>query len=129
MILQFLISVIIICPVLLLFIVYYFCRKRKMRESKAFGWASDVTTFILFFSVPLLISSLWQLNISIYIICFAIIIAMIFTYFDWKKKKEIEILPLLKKIWRFFFLFLMICYIIIWIIGMLHYIIVYVFYT
>ncbi len=128
-ILLYLISFIILFPILLLIVIYLICRKRQLSEVKSFGFAADATTFVLFFSVPLFISSLWNVNVSVFVICIAIIIAMVFTYIDWKRKKEIEILPLMKKIWRFYFILLMIIYILIWIIGMLHKIVTYVFYS
>ncbi|ACA39029.1 conserved hypothetical protein [Lysinibacillus sphaericus C3-41] len=45
--------------------------------------------------------------------------AMIFTYIDWRTKKEIEVKPLLKKIWRFLFLLLSTAYAVICIIGVI----------
>lgn len=128
-ILLYLVSFIIIFPILLLLFIYFICRKKKKSEVKSFGLAADVTTFVLFLSVPLFISSLWNINLSVWIISAAIIIAIIFTYIDWKSKKEIEILPLVKKIWRFYFIVLMVAYILIWFVGMLHKIITYVFFS
>jgi len=126
-ILLYLISFIILFPIILLIGIYVICRKSKVTKTKSFGYAADATTFVLFFSVPLSISSLWHVNISTYIICSAIVIAIIFTFIDWKSKKEIEILPLIKKIWRFIFLLLLIIYILIWIVGLIHKIVTYVF--
>ncbi len=128
-ILLYLVSFIIIFPILLLLFIYFICRKKKKSEVKSFGLAADVTTFVLFLSVPLFISSLWNINLSVWIISAAIIIAIIFTYIDWKSKKEIEILPLVKKVWRFYFIVLMVAYILIWFVGMLHKIITYVFFS
>ncbi|UZN00333.1 DUF3397 family protein [Lysinibacillus sp. MHQ-1] len=45
-------------------IVYLISRKVKIRGTHAFGAASDVTTFCLFFSVPLGIGVLWQINVG-----------------------------------------------------------------
>ena len=123
---QYVISTIILFPIILFFITYFICRKRKKNKAKAIGYSSDCTTFILFFSVPLSIKSLWEVNLGILIISIAIIIAMIFTYIDWKTKKEIEVLPLFKKVWRLYFIILTICYFIIWIVGLVQSIINYV---
>lgn len=123
----YLISFIILFPILLLIGIYTICRKRKVSEVKSFGFAADATTIVLFFSIPLFISSLWNVNISAYIICFAIMIAIIFTYIDWKTQKEIEILRLMKKVWRFLFIVLMTTYILIWIVGMTQQVVTFVF--
>ena len=89
--------------------------------------ASDVTTIVLFFSVPLSISSLWDKNYNILIFIIAIIIAIIFTYIDWRTKKEIEVLRLIKKTWRLYFILLTIAFVAIWIVGLIQSIIEYAF--
>lgn len=108
------------------FITYGICRKRTKNKAKSIGYAADVTTFILFFSVPLSIVSLWEMNNEVSVFIIAIFIAIIFTYIDWRTKKEIEIYPLLKKIWRMYFILLTIAYLIIWIVGVIQSIIEYV---
>lgn len=128
-ILLYVISFIILFPIILFAGIYFICRKGKLRKVKSFGLASDATTFVLFFSVPLFINSLWNVKIGVYVISIAILIAIIFTYIDWKTKKEIEILPLLKKIWRVLFLILMILYILIWIVGIFYKIVTYIFFS
>nr|WP_106784034.1 DUF3397 domain-containing protein [Lysinibacillus timonensis] len=125
--LQYIISTVILFPILLFFLTYYLCRKRKISEVKSIGLAADATTFILFFSVPLMITSLWDIHLSGLIICLALVIAMVFTFIDWRTKKEIEIVPLLKKTWRVYFILLFILYILIWIFGIIHRVIVYVY--
>ena len=118
-IIHFLLSVIIFFPMLVFIVTYIIC-KRKVSAVRAFGIASDQTTFWLFFSVPLAISSLWSVNTGMICISIAIIIAMIVTYIDWRTKKEIEIKPLLRKVWRLYFLMLATSYTVVWIIGIIH---------
>ncbi|MGE7693376.1 DUF3397 domain-containing protein [Lysinibacillus sp. NPDC094177] len=113
------ISIIIFCPILLFVIVYLIGRKVKIRGTHAFGVASDVTTLCLFFSVPLAINVLWKVNVSALLVTLAIMMAMVFTYIDWRTKKEIEVKSLLKKIWRFLFLVLSAAYIVICIVGVI----------
>ena len=117
--LHILISIIIFCPVLIFLIIFFIGRKIKIKGTHAFGIASDVTTFFLFFSVPLAIGAVWQLNVGIVLVISAIIMAMIFTYVEWRTKKEIEVRALLRKIWRFLFLLLSAAYIIICIVGII----------
>ncbi|MFJ3387111.1 MULTISPECIES: DUF3397 domain-containing protein [unclassified Lysinibacillus] len=123
--LHIVISIIIFCPILLFVIVYLISRKVKIRGTHAFGVASDVTTVCLFFSVPLVISVLWNIDVSALLVTFAIMMAMIFTYIDWRTKKEIEVKLLLRKIWRFQFLVLSTAYIVICIVGVIRSVIEY----
>ncbi|MGG2053408.1 DUF3397 domain-containing protein [Lysinibacillus pakistanensis] len=123
--LHIVISVIIFCPILLFMIVYLIGRKVKIRGTHAFGAASDVTTFCLFFSVPLAIGVLWSVNVGVLLVMLALTMAMIFTYIDWRTKKEIEVKPLLKKIWRFQFLVLSTAYIVICVVGIIQSVIEY----
>jgi len=118
-ILHIVISVIIFCPVLLFVIVYAVSRKVNIRGTHAFGAASDVTTFWLFFSVPLAIGALWGVNVGALLVMLAIVLAIVFTYVDWRTKKEIEVKPLLRKIWRFLFLVLSTAYLLICLVGMI----------
>ncbi|WP_217580559.1 DUF3397 domain-containing protein [Lysinibacillus sp. GbtcB16] len=117
--LHIIVSIVIFCPIVLFIIVYLISRKVKIRGTHAFGVASDVTTFCLFFSVPLGIGVLWQVNAGVLLVILAIMMAMIFTYIEWRTKKEIEVKPLLKKIWRFLFLLLSTAYVVICIIGVI----------
>lgn len=115
------ISAIIFCPIIL-FIVTYILLRNRMSSVARFGVAADLTTFILFFSVPLSISSLWGMQYSGIVFVVALFIAIIFTYIDWKSKKEIELLPLFKKIWRVLFILLSVTYFFVWLIGIVQHI-------
>ena len=106
-------------------IVYLISRKVKFRGTHAFGAASDVTTLCLFFSVPLAVDVLWNINVSALLVTLAIMMAMVFTYIDWRTKKEIEVKSLLRKIWRFQFLVLSTAYIVVCIIGVIQSVIEY----
>ncbi|WP_197141757.1 DUF3397 domain-containing protein [Lysinibacillus sphaericus] len=123
--LHIMISVIIFCPILLFMIVYLVGRKVKIRGTHAFGVASDVTTLCLFFSVPLAIRVLWNVDVSALLVTLTVVMAIIFTYIDWRTKKEIEVKPLLRKIWRFQFLVLSAAYIVICLVGVIRSVIEY----
>ena len=109
----------IFCPVLIFLIIFFIGRKINIKGTHAFGAASDVTTFCLFFSVPLAIGAVWQINVGIFLVIVAIFMAMIFTYVEWRTKKEIEVMALLRKVWRFLFLLLSASYIIICVVGII----------
>lgn len=115
---EYLISTIILIPLIPFLITFVICRKRRKTNAKSFGIAADITTFILFFSVSLSISGLWGMSYSVIIFVLALFIAMLYTYKDWRNKKEIEIFPLFKKIWRSYFIILTVAYIVIWVVGL-----------
>lgn len=117
---QFLLALLIICPILAFIIVLFVCRRLRMVKHKAIGLAADVTTCILFLSIPIAVRGLWELSIFIPTVMFALVVAIIFTYIEWRTKKEIEVKPLLRKIWRIYFLLLSIVYCIIWAVGLTH---------
>lgn len=117
--LHIIISIIIFCPLVLFIIVYLISRKVNIRGTHAFGAASDVTTFWLFFSVPLAIGVLWGVNIGALLVMLAIMLAMVFTYIEWRTKKELEVKPLLRKIWRFLFLVLSSAYFLVCLVGLI----------
>lgn len=109
---------ILICPLIALVLTYIICRKMRIKKMYAVGFSADVTTFILFFSVPLAFKSIWGMSFSLYIIIIALLIAITLTYIDWRTKKEIDVPLLLKKIWRIYFILLSILYISAWLIGL-----------
>lgn len=109
---------ILICPLIALILTYIICRRMRIKKMYAVGFAADVTTFVLFFSVPLAFKSIWGMSFSLYIIIIALLIAITLTYIDWRTKKEIDVPLLLKKIWRIYFILLSILYISAWLIGL-----------
>ncbi len=111
-------GIILFCPLIALLPTYMICRKMRIKKKHAFGFAADVTTFVLFFSVPLAFNSIWGISFAMYIIIFALLIALGFTFIDWRTKKEIDVPVLLKKIWRVYFILLSILYISAWLIGL-----------
>lgn len=125
-IIHILLSVVIFFPMLIFIATYYICKRRQLSAVRAFGIASDQTTIWLFFSVPLAISGLWGVDVGSVVIMISIVIAMLFTFIEWRTKKEIEIKPLLRKVWRVFFLMLTTSYIAIWVFGLIQSIVQYV---
>lgn len=111
-------GVILFCPLIVLLLTFIICRKLRIKKTYAFGFGADVTTFILFFSVPLAIHSIWGASLFLPIIIVALLIALGFTYVDWRTKKEIGVPVLLKKIWRVYFILLSVMYLGTWLIGL-----------
>lgn len=106
-------------------ISYIVIRKLLKKKVNSFGIAADITTFVLFFSVYLSLSTLWGVAFGFGAIVISIFIAIGMTYIDWKTKKEIEVVPLLRRIWRVQFMYLFFLYTIVWIIGIIQSIIVF----
>ena len=111
-------GIILFCPLIVLLLTFIICRKLRIKKTYAFGFGADVTTFILFFSVPLAVHSVWGASLFIPITIIALLIAIGFTYVDWRTKKEIDVPVLLKKIWRVYFILLSIMYLGAWIVGL-----------
>ena len=111
-------GVILLCPLIVWLLTFIICRKLRIKKTYAFGFGADVTTFVLFFSVPLAIHSIWGTSLFLPIVIVALLIALAFTYVDWRTKKEIDVPVLLKKIWRVYFIVLSIMYLGTWLIGL-----------
>lgn len=124
-IVEFLFGTLIMVPILIHVIGYLIFRKITKNNSKSFGYAADITTFFLIFSVYLSVSTLWSELVGIMIFAFAIIVGIILTIFEWKTKREMEVIPLMRKIWRILFVYLSFIYIVVWIIGIIQSIIVF----
>lgn len=112
-------------PFLFTFILNWGLRKIGLSKNKSLGYAADCTTPFLLISLPVIFEAIWGFSITVIFYSFLIFIAIIFTYIDWRSKKEIHIVPLLKKIWRFYFLFFVLFYGILMIVGFIYWIIQY----
>ncbi|MDQ0427866.1 preprotein translocase subunit YajC [Planomicrobium stackebrandtii] len=109
-------SVFLYIPFLLFIIVYFISLKRKRK--KALGLASDITTFLLFFSVPASVDILWGYSVSAIIYFVALVLAIVFLVIEWRTAKEIEIIPFFRKLWRTYFLLLSATYALVWLVGL-----------
>lgn len=112
-------DIFVLCPFLFLAILYVMLKKFPKKSVKPFGKAADLTTVILFFSIPATVKFFWSFNIGFMVLIIAIIIAMTFTIIEWRTTKEIELMPLFRKIWRFLFLALSSTYIVILLVGII----------
>lgn len=107
---QAFISVLLIFPILLFSFVLFANKKMGLNAARSFGRAADITTVILFLSVPIAVESLFQYRPGSIILGLALVTGLWLTIREWKSKKEIEMMPLLRKIWRFLFLVLSLSY-------------------
>ena len=119
-------SVFVIYPVVVFLVVFIVCKFILHKRKKSIGLASDISTFFLYFSNVNLFSFLFLKEIGWYLIIISIILATIMTYLEWRSKKEIEIIPLLRKVWRLLFLLLCSLYAFLWVFGVIRYVLTYI---
>lgn len=120
------VSFLIAFPIFL-FIIFFVLQYALFRKKKmdAFGVTADVTTFILFLSVPAVVYVFWAFNIIYYVIIGALLIGITFTIIEWKTQKEVIVIPLFRKIWRSLFLILNVLYVVAFITGAVKFILNY----
>ncbi|WP_238942639.1 DUF3397 family protein [Planococcus beigongshangi] len=109
-------AVLVFAP-FLAFILLLFASRKRLKK-RAIGFSADLTTFLLFLSVPVSVDALWGIQISFGLYVAAILIAIILLVMEWKGSKEIEVLKYIRKTWRLYFLLLSSSYILIWVAGL-----------
>ncbi|WP_407081808.1 DUF3397 family protein [Psychrobacillus antarcticus] len=119
-------SVFVIYPVVVFLLVFLFCTFFRLKRKKTIGIAADISTFFLYFSITNLFSFFFLKEIAWYLVIFSIILATIITILEWRSKKEIEVIPLLRKIWRLLFLLLCFTYAFLWLFGVIRYVLSYI---
>ena len=121
-----LISIVVLVPAILFVLTFAIAKYGLHKRKKSVGIAADITTFLLFFSVSHVFNIIFEKEIGFIITMIAVLIATIITILEWRMKKEIEIKPLLRKIWRLFFILLCIMYALLWLIGVIRYVLKYI---
>ena len=122
---KWVIVIFLIIPFLFTVILNFVLRKMGLSKNKSFSLAADCTTPLFLISLPVIFKSIWGFSINGIFYAILIFIAIIFTYLEWRSKKEIHIVPLFKKIWRFYFLLFVLLYGIFMIVGFIYWIIQY----
>ncbi|MCG3090199.1 DUF3397 family protein [Sporosarcina cyprini] len=112
------IGILILFPFIVTLLYLLFVRQTGRASRKSFGQAADITTPFLFLAVYIVSDSIFGSHAGIYVVVIAIIIAICYAVIERLKVKEFEIMHLLKKIWRLFFLLLVITYALLLIIGL-----------
>lgn len=121
-----LISAFILIPAILFIFTFAVAKYALKKRKKSIGIAADITTFLLFFSVSIVFNIVFDKEIGFLIIIIAILIATLLTILEWRSKKEIEVQSLLRKIWRLFFILLCVTYALLWLIGVIQYVLKYI---
>ncbi|MGM0897629.1 MAG: DUF3397 family protein [Bacillota bacterium] len=108
-------SILLYVPFILFLFVY--ASTYKSKERKALGIAADVTTFLLFFSVPASLDLLFGIRVQPIIFMLTLLFAIFLLIREWKTSKELEVIPFLRKLWRICFLALAAIYAVAWLAG------------
>ncbi len=111
-------TVFLYVPFLLFILVYFLAAKRK--KQKSIGFASDMTTLLLFFSVPASFEFLWNYSVAAIIYFIVLVLAIVLLVIEWRTQKEIEIIPFFRKLWRTYFLLLAALYALVWVAGLVN---------
>jgi hypothetical protein len=114
---QLIISFLLVFPIAIFIVVFIVSRKLNRKTTKAFGHAADVTTLVLFFAVPIAVQSLFKIETVGFLVGMALFLSVILTFQEWKSQKEIELIPLIRKIWRFLFIVLCATFFTVWCLG------------
>lgn len=122
---KYLIAVFLFFPFFFTIISLVILKKIGLSKSKAIGVAADLTTPFIIIALPIIVNSIWGWSFSAILVGVLLVVAIIFTYIEWRTQKEINIPLLLKKIWRSYFLLLSILYIVLMIAGLVYWIINY----
>ena len=123
---KYLLAIFLLFPFFFTVMSLLILKKIGLSKPKAIGFAADLTTPFLIISLPIIVKSIWEWRITAIMLGILLVIAIIFTFFEWRSQKEIDIPLLLKKIWRAFFLLLSVVYIILMIVGFVYWIINYI---
>lgn len=115
--LSILIGIIALFPFIISICLLLFYRKvgRKPTMRKV----ADYTTPFLFLSVYLIAHTIYGDGVGYIIALIAVAIILIFAIRERKRVKDFEILYLLRKAWRVFFILLLIAYVLLIIIGVI----------
>ncbi|KAA0966609.1 DUF3397 domain-containing protein [Sporosarcina sp. ANT_H38] len=119
-------AAIILFPFLVTIVFMVVIREMGKAPASNLGLAADVTTPLLFLAVYVVSRTVFGQGIWVYIVGIAIIIAIIFALIERRKMKEFQIVRLLRRTWRFYFLVLFVAYVILLITGMVLKIVEYV---
>lgn len=84
------------------------------------GRAADITTIFLVVSVPLALQALTGVQLGYALFSLLIIIAIYNTFRVWRSEKDIEIIKLMRKTWRIYFVILTVLYILTLLVGMFY---------
>lgn len=105
-----LIGIVIVCPFVVTLAFLIIRKKLGKSPASGIGLAADVTTPLLFLAVYIISRTIVGEGVEVYVAGIALIIAIVYAVIERLKVKEFQILRLLRKIWRLYFLILLSAY-------------------
>lgn len=110
-----LIGIIIVCPFLLS--IWLSILKKWTGRQISMKRQADYTTPFLFVSVYIIARTLFGSGVGYIISIIAITIVLLYAIYEKRRVKDFKISPLLRKVWRLYFVILVISYLVLIIIG------------
>ena len=104
-------------PVFAFMVLFIVFTRMYKDPSKGFSRAADFTTFLLLPAVPAVVAAFTGQRTGFYLAIAVIVFALYMTYRERKNERDLEIGPLLRKIWRLLFLILSAAYLAAFVIG------------
>ncbi|WP_318615542.1 DUF3397 family protein [Sporosarcina sp. YIM B06819] len=109
----------ILFPYIVMLVFLVVMRKMGKAPASIIGLAADMTTPLLFLTVYLVSREIMGEGVGIYIAGIAVIIAIVRIVLERMKVKEFQIVHLLRKTWRLYFLVLTVSYLLLLLVGMI----------
>ena len=117
---KYVLALLIFFPFIMTFVSFVILKFFGMKKKQRARLAADLTTPFLIISIPLIFQAVWDIPFLLIFIALLMILAIVITYKEWRKVKEIQIPKLLKRIWRAYFLGGSAAYIVLLIVGILY---------
>lgn len=114
-----LLGALIVFPFFVTFLFLIFLRSRGKVPVKAIGLAADITTPFLFLAVYIISRTIFGDGSGYTIAVIAISSTIAIAVHERLKVKEFQIVRLLRKTWRFFFLILVVAYVLLLGVGLI----------
>ncbi|AXH98616.1 DUF3397 domain-containing protein [Sporosarcina sp. PTS2304] len=112
-------SGLLLFPFVILVLLLIIAKKIRVKKSKRFGFAVDLTTPFLVLTVLILLRAIWDQWFVFYIVAAFCIVAIILATIERSKAKEFRMILVLCKAWRAYFLLLTGAYFVLIITGII----------
>ena len=97
-------SILITCPFIVFGLLFWGLKKLKKDQNKAVRIASDITTAFLLFSIQKIVFLLFDYDVRVLPLIFAVILVIIFLVLERMSGEQYDISKALKKSWRMIFI-------------------------
>lgn len=118
-VISMLFGVVILFPYIVTLLFLVIVRKMGKAPASAIGLAADVTTPFLFLTVYIVSRTVFGEGVGVYIAGISIMIAIFHVLIERVKVKEFQIVRLLRKTWRLYFLVLTVSYVLLILVGII----------